>query len=70
MENSINTVEKLFLSESWLSDRKIKCICGKKYDKDENAAKNVYCLGQAILKLGLALKCVESFAIQEALTLK
>lgn len=33
-----------------LSDRQIKCInCGHEYDRDENAAENIYCLGQAIL---------------------
>lgn len=33
-----------------LSDRQIKCpVCGHEYDRDENAAENIYCLGQAIL---------------------
>lgn len=33
-----------------LSDRKITCKkCGHEYDRDENAAENIYCLGQAIL---------------------
>jgi putative transposase len=32
-----------------LSDRFIKCQCGHEYDRDENAAENIFCLGQAIL---------------------
>lgn len=32
-----------------LSDRIIECSCGITYDRDENAAKNVLCLGQTIL---------------------
>jgi putative transposase len=32
-----------------LSDRFIKCQCGNEYDRDENAAENIFCLGQAIL---------------------
>lgn len=51
-----------------LSDRKIKCICGKEYDRDENAAKNIYCLGQAIS--GLDPKCSGLVTIQEALTFR
>jgi putative transposase len=53
-----------------LSDREITCQCGAEYDRDENAAKNVHSLGQAILELGLTPKCAESFTIQEALTLR
>lgn len=33
-----------------LSDREITCSCGNIYDRDENAAANVYCLGQAMQK--------------------
>lgn len=51
-----------------LSDRQIKCKCGVEYDRDENAAKNVFCLGQAIS--GLDPKCSESITIQEALTFR
>lgn len=48
-----------------LSDREITCFkCGKVYDRDENAAKNVYCLGQAIL----SGECTQSSTIVEALT--
>jgi putative transposase len=32
-----------------LSDRIICCSCGSTYDRDENAAKNIYCLGQAMI---------------------
>ena len=54
-----------FINESLrLSDREITCSnCKKKYDRDENAAKNIFCLGQAI-NLGL---CSESAKIQEIL---
>lgn len=31
-----------------LSDRTVSCICYSVYDRDENAAKNIFCLGQAI----------------------
>ena len=39
-----------FINESLkLSDREITCSsCKEKYDRDENAAKNIFCLGQAI----------------------
>jgi putative transposase len=33
-----------------LSDRIITCDCGSIYDRDVNASKNIYCLGQAILE--------------------
>jgi putative transposase len=33
-----------------LSDRIITCSCGCVYDRDVNASKNIYCLGQAILE--------------------
>lgn len=33
-----------------LSDRTISCDCGEIYDRDENAAKNIFCLGQAIFE--------------------
>jgi len=48
-----------------LSDRVITCKCGITYDRDENAAKNVFCLGQAISKLNS--KYTELITIQEAL---
>lgn len=32
-----------------LSDRTITCECGEVYDRDENAANNIYCVGRAIL---------------------
>lgn len=48
-----------------LSDRIITCSCGRKYDRDENAAKNVFCLGQAIQGHP---EYVGSMTIQEALT--
>ena len=32
-----------------LSDRTISCKCGITYDRDENASKNINCLGQAML---------------------
>ncbi len=51
-----------------LSDRTITCICGKAYDRDENAAKNVYCLGQAVL--GLEPKRAGLVTIQEVLICK
>lgn len=50
-----------------LSDRTITCTCGITYDRDENAAKNIFCLGQAILKYS---EYVGSMTIQEALTLR
>ena len=45
-----------------LSKRTMNCECGNIIDRDINAAKNIYCLGQAIL-LG---ECTESSTIQEA----
>lgn len=33
-----------------LSDRTITCSCGVTYDRDENAAKNIFCLGQTMSK--------------------
>ena len=50
-----------------LSDRIIICVCGKTYDRDENAANNVFCLGQAILDNP---GYVGSMSIQEALTFR
>ena len=44
-----------------LSDRTIICECGKTYDRDENAAKNVFCLGQAIVEK----RCVRSSTVVE-----
>jgi putative transposase len=50
-----------------LSDRIITCNCGKTYDRDENAARNIYCLGQAIED---NLQYVGTMGIQEALTFR
>jgi putative transposase len=50
-----------------LSIRNIECECGNKYDRDENAAKNVYCLGQAILGHP---EYIGSMTIQEAITFR
>jgi putative transposase len=54
-----------FINENLkLSDRIIVCAnCKEKYDRDENAAKNIFCLGQAI-NSGL---CSEKATIQEVL---
>ena len=54
-----------FINENLkLSDRIIVCAnCKEKYDRDENAAKNIFCLGQAI-NFGL---CSEKATIQEVL---
>lgn len=50
-----------------LSDREITCkSCCAVYDRDENAAKNIFCLGQAI-NLGL---CTGDSIIREALAFK
>lgn len=46
-----------------LYKREYHCTCGYKEDRDINAAKNVFCLGQAILEGA----CTESLTIQEAL---
>jgi len=45
-----------------LSDRTISCTCGNSYDRDENAAKNILCLGQAIV----SKRCTQSATIVEA----
>jgi len=46
-----------------LSDREITCsCCDAKYDRDENAAKNIFCLGRAIVK-----KQCTDLKLQEAL---
>lgn len=50
-----------------LSDRIITCSCGKTYDRDENAANNVFCLRQAILDNP---GYVGSMSIQEALAFR
>jgi putative transposase len=50
-----------------LSDRIINCSCGVTYDRDENAAKNVFCLGQAMRAYPAY---VGSMTIQEALALR
>jgi putative transposase len=49
-----------------LSDRNIRCMCGSEYDRDENAAKNIYCLGRAVSDLNP--KRAGLVTIQEALT--
>jgi putative transposase len=50
-----------------LSERTITCKeCGNTYDRDENAAKNIYCLGQAIFRKG----CDSEVTLREALTLR
>ncbi len=33
-----------------LKERIYTCECGNTYDRDTNAARNIYCLGQAILR--------------------
>lgn len=45
-----------------LSDRIISCACGKTYDRDENAAKNILCLGQAIV----SGRCTQQSTVVEA----
>jgi putative transposase len=50
-----------------LSDRIISCSCGSVYDRDENAARNIYCLGQAIEDNP---QYVGSLTIQEALAFR
>lgn len=55
-----------------LSDRNITCSCGNEYDRDLNAAKNIYCLGRAILnhqELSDDSKYIE-LTIQEALAFR
>ncbi len=49
-----------------LSERTISCSCGAVYDRDENAAKNIFCLGQA----QVARPDAGSITIQEALTFR
>ena len=46
-----------------LKDRTITCPCGAIYDRDENAAQNILCLGQAIV----AKRCTAQDTVQEAL---
>lgn len=48
-----------------LSERIINCSCGIIYDRDENAAKNIFCLGQTILNKG----CLQSNTIVEVFNL-
>jgi putative transposase len=50
-----------------LSDRTITCSCGNIYDRDENAAQNVFCLGQAMQENPAY---VGSMTIQEALAFR
>jgi len=45
------------IHEMKLKQRIMKCDCGYKEDRDINAAKNIYCLGQAILELRLIPEC-------------
>jgi putative transposase len=56
-----------FINDSLkLSDREINCKnCNTLYDRDHNAAKNIFCLGQAIIEK----QCTE-LTIQEALAFK
>ena len=49
-----------------LNRRVMKCECGNKMNRDINAAKNIYCLGQAILS-GV---CTVESTIQEALAFR
>lgn len=58
-----------FINESLrLSDREIICSnCKEKYDRDENAAKNIFCLGQAQVARQLD---VGSLTIQEVFSLR
>jgi len=49
-----------------LSKRIYECECGYKEDRDINAAKNILCLGQAILKRGYAA----TITLQEALAFR
>lgn len=51
-----------------LSDRTITCTCGTVYDRDENAARNIFCLGQAILDHPEYVG--SDMTIQEALTFR
>ena len=57
--NSCGKLQKMPLSK-----RVYKCSCGYSEDRDVNAAKNIICLGQAIL-LG---ECTVGSTIQEALS--
>lgn len=50
-----------------LSDRTIICTCGSVYDRDENAADNVFCLGQAMMDHP---SYVGSMTIQEAIAFR
>ena len=58
--NSCGYIHKLLK----LNKRTITCPCGAIYDRDENASKNILCLGQAIS----SKRCTESATIQEALS--
>jgi putative transposase len=52
------------IHEQPLWKRTMECECGNKEDRDLNAAKNIYCLGRAILETGRT-----ELNIQEALAL-
>jgi putative transposase len=47
-----------------LSDRTISCSCGSIYDRDVNAAKNILCLGQAMIA---KQSCIENLTLQKIL---
>ena len=49
-----------------LSQRTMNCTCGNKMDRDVNAAKNILCLGQAIINR----LCTEESTLQEALAFR
>ena len=59
--NPYNTSKKCFncgkIHEMKLEQRTMKCDCGYEEDRDINAAKNIYCLGQAILGLMKIPEC-------------
>jgi len=49
-----------------LNKRQYKCSCGYEEDRDVNAAKNIFCLGQAILER----ECSVTLFLQEALAFR
>ncbi len=58
-----NKCGKIHSQPLW--DRVMDCECGNKTDRDVNAAKNIYCLGRAVLKTGRT-----ELTIQEALAFR
>ena len=48
-----------------LNIRTMNCTCGNIFDRDVNAARNIYCLGQAVLSSGRT-----ELTIQETLAFK